>query len=74
MSDKTALGADVTVEDKPDTLDRLMDKKMRVLVKRHAYNLPQCERAERSGLGFAFDDWTQVPALVKRLAGGVEDA
>ena len=74
MSDKTALGADMTVEDKPDTLDRLMDKKMRVLVKRHAYNLPQCERAERSGLGFAFDDWTQMPALVKRLAGGVEDA
>lgn len=44
-----------------------MDKKMRVLVKRHAYNLPQCERAEQSGLGLAFDDWTQVPALAKRL-------
>lgn len=67
MSDKTALGADVTVEDKPDTLDRLMDKDMKVLVKRHAYNLPQCERAEQSGLGLVFDDWAQVPALVKRL-------
>lgn len=67
MSDKTALGADVTVEDNPHTLDRLMDKGLRVLVKRHAYNLPQCERAEQSGLGFAFDDWTQAPALAKRL-------
>ena len=67
MSDKTALGADVTVEDNPHTLDRLMDKGLRVLVKRHVYNLPQCERAEQSGLGFAFDDWTQVPALAKRL-------
>ena len=67
MSDKTALGADVTVEDKPDTLDRLMDKDMKVLVKRHAYNLPQCERAEQSGLGLAFDDWAQVPTLAKRL-------
>lgn len=65
--DKTDLGADVTVEDNPHTLDRLMDKKMRVLVKRHAYNLLQCERAEQSGLGLAFDDWTQVPALAKRL-------
>lgn len=67
MSDKTALGADVTVEDKPDTLDRLMDKDMKVLVKRHAYNQAQCERAEQSGLGFAFDDWAQVPTLAKRL-------
>ena len=74
MSDKTALGADVTVEDKPDTLDQLMDKGMKVLVKRHAYNLPQCERAEQSGLGFAFDDWTQVPEMAERLVGGVEDA
>ena len=74
MSDKTALGADVTVEDNPHTLDRLMDKKMRVLVKRHAYNLPQCERAERSGLGFAFDDWTQVPEMVECLVGGIKNA
>lgn len=65
--DKTFLDADLTIEDNPHTLDRLMDKKMRVLVKRHAYNLPQCERAEQSGLGLAFDDWMQVPALVKRL-------
>lgn len=74
MSDKTALGADVTVEDNPHTLDRLIDKKMRVLVKRHAYNLPQCERAERSGLGFAFDDWTQVPEMVECLVGGIKNA
>lgn len=72
--DKTAFGADVTIEDNPHTLDRLMDERLRVLVKRHAYNLSQCERAEQSGLGLAFDDWMQVPALVKRLAGGVEDA
>ena len=32
------------------------------------------DRLSKEGLGFAFDDWTQVPALVKRLAGGVEDA
>lgn len=74
MSDKTALGADVTVEDNPHTLDRLMDKKMRVLVKRHAYNLPQCERAEQNGLGLAFDDWTQVPEMAERLAGGIKNA
>ena len=65
--DKTFLDADLTVEDNPHTLDWLMDKKMRVLVKRHAYNQAQCERAEQSGLGLAFDDWTQVPALAKRL-------
>ncbi|MGR4829935.1 hypothetical protein [Bifidobacterium adolescentis] len=67
--DKTFLDADLTVEDNPHTLNRLMDKGLRVLVKRHAYNLPQCERAEQSGLGFAFDDWTQVPTLAKRLLG-----
>lgn len=67
--DKTDLGADVTVEDNPHTLDRLMDKDMKVLVKRHAYNQAQCERAEQSGMGFAFDDWTQVPTLAKRLLG-----
>lgn len=65
--DKTFLDADLTIEDNPHTLDWLMDKGLRVLVKRHAYNLPQCERAERSGLGLSFDDWTQVPALAKRL-------
>ena len=63
VADKTGLDADLTVEDNPATLDRLMDLGMRVLVRRHAYNLPQCERAEHAGLGFAFDDWTQVPAL-----------
>lgn len=65
--DKTFLEADLTVEDNPHTLDRLMDKGLRVLVKRHAYNQAQCERAEQSGLGFAFDDWVQVSALAKRL-------
>lgn len=65
--DKTFLDADLYVEDNPHTLDRLMDEGLRVLVKRHAYNLPQCERAEQSGLGFAFDAWTQAPALAKRL-------
>ena len=70
IQDKTFLEADLTVEDNPHTLDRLMDKGLRVLVKRHAYNLPQCERAEQSGLGFAFDDWTQVPGLAERLIGG----
>lgn len=44
-----------------------VDERLRVLVKRHAYNLSQCERAEQSGLGLAFDDWMQVPALAKRL-------
>lgn len=73
MSDKTALGADVTVEDNPHTLDRLMDKRLRVLVKRHAYNQAQCERAKQSGLGLAFDDWTQVPEMVEWLVGGVKD-
>lgn len=68
--DKTFLDADLTIEDNPRTLDQLMDKGMRVLVKRHAYNLPQCERAEQSGLGLAFDDWTQVPGLAERLIGG----
>lgn len=67
IQDKTFLDADLTIEDNPHTLDRLMDKKTRVLIKRHAYNLPQCERAEQSGLGFAFDDWTQAPTLAKRL-------
>lgn len=67
IQDKTFLDADLTIEDNPHTLDRLMDKKTRVLIKRHAYNLPQCDRAEQSGLGFAFDGWTQVPALAKRL-------
>lgn len=72
--DKTFLDADLTIEDNPHTLDRLMDKKMRVLVKRHAYNLPQCERAEQNGLGLAFDDWTQVPEMAERLAGGIKNA
>lgn len=72
--DKTFLDADLTVEDNPHTLDWLMDKGLRVLVKRHAYNLPQCERAEQSGLGLSFDDWTQVPEMAERLVGGVEDA
>lgn len=65
--DKTFLDADLTIEDNPHTLDRLMDKDMKVLVKRHAYNQAQCERAEQSGMGLAFDDWAQVPALAKRL-------
>lgn len=67
IQNKTFLDADLYVEDNPHTLDRLMDKGLRVLVKRHAYNLPQCERAEQSGLGLAFDDWTQVSTLAKRL-------
>mgnify|MGYP000491126130 CR=1 FL=1 len=51
-------------------LDRLMDLGLPVLVRRHAYNTAQCERAEQSGLGLAFDDWTQVPGLAERLIGG----
>lgn len=72
--DKTFLDADLTVEDNPHTLDWLMDKGLRVLVKRHAYNLPQCERAEQFGLGLSFDNWTQVPEMVECLVGGIKNA
>ena len=60
----------VLIEDDPAMLDRLMDLGLPVLVRRHAYNTAQCERAEQSGLGLAFDDWTQVPGLAERLIGG----
>lgn len=70
LPDKESLGADLYIEDDPAMLDRLMDLGLPVLVRRHAYNTAQCERAEQSGLGLAFDDWTQVPGLAERLIGG----
>lgn len=69
LPDKESLGADLYIEDDPAMLDRLMDLGLPVLVRRHAYNTAQCERAEQSGLGLAFDDWTQVPGLAERLIG-----
>ena len=75
--DKINLNADLgesfgawSMGDDPAMLDRLMDLGLPVLVRRHAYNTAQCERAERSGLGLAFEDWTQVPGLAERLIGG----
>lgn len=66
-----ALGAyGVGDRDDPAMLDRLMDLGLPVLVRRHACNTAQCGRAEQSGLGLAFDDWTQVPGLAERLIGG----
>lgn len=70
LPDKESLGADLYIEDAPAMLDRLMDLGLPVLVRRHAYNTAQCERAEQSGLGLAFDDWAQVPGLAERLIGG----
>lgn len=54
----------------PAMLDRLMDLGLPVLVRRHAYNTAQCERAEQSGLGLAFEDWADVPEMAERLIGG----
>ena len=70
LPDKESLGADLYIEDDPAMLDRLMDLGFPVLVRRHAYNTAQCERAEQSGLGLAFDDWADVPGLAERLIGG----
>lgn len=66
---KELLHADLYIEDKPATLDTLMDLGLPVLAKRHGYNTAQCERLEREGLGAVFDDWLEVPALAERLAG-----
>ena len=70
LPDKESLEADLYIEDDPAMLDRLMDLGLPVLVRRHAYNTAQCERAEQSGLGLAFDDWADVPGLAERLIGG----
>lgn len=70
LPDKESLGADLYIEDDPAMLDRLMDLGLPVLVRRHAYNTAQCERAEQSGLGLAFEDWAEVPGLAERLIGG----
>lgn len=70
LPDKESLGADLYIEDDPAMLDRLMDLGLPVLVRRHAYNTAQCERAGQSGLGLAFEDWSEVPGLAERLIGG----
>lgn len=71
LPDKESLEADLYIEDDPAMLDRLIDLGLPVLVRRHAYNTAQCERAMRSDVrGAVFDDWTQVPGLAERLIGG----
>ena len=70
LPDKESLGADLYIEDDPAMLDRLMDLGLPVLVRRHAYNTAQCERAEQSGLGLAFEDWADVPEMAEQLIGG----
>lgn len=68
LRQKELLGADLYVEDEPDTIDRLLDFNLPVLIGRHGYNLRQCERAERHrGIAAVFDDWHDVPELATRL-------
>lgn len=71
LPDKESLEADLYIEDDPAMLDRLMDLGLPVLVRRHAYNTAQCERAMRPDVrGAVFDDWAEVPGLAERLIGG----
>lgn len=68
MRQKELLGADLYVEDEPDTIDRLLDLDLPVLIGRHGYNLRQCERAgQHKDIAAVFDDWCDVPELAARL-------